>query len=261
MTSLPQLAEIDVDRLKGVGSRNREALSSIGISSVLDLLTHYPRRYLDRTNQAAIADLVEGVDAMVLATVRKTSARRTRQGRSLVEVDLFDGSSYLRVTFFNQPWRTKQLVEGTQAVLFGKVERFRGRRQMTNPVVDLVGDRTGRIVPVYPQSEKVGLMTWQIGDWVAESLRRVQSFDDPLPTDWRQALDLVGRDWAMHQIHAPDSLAASAKARQRLAFDELLRLQLILVMRKRAIERESVGIRHDSGGELVSRFPTPFPFP
>ncbi len=131
---------------------------------------------------------------------------------------------------------------------------------MTNPVVDLVGDRTGRIVPVYPQSEKVGLMTWQIGDWVAESLRRVQSFDDPLPTDWRQALDLVGRDWAMHQIHAPDSLAASAKARQRLAFDELLRLQLILVMRKRAIERESVGIRHDSGGELVSRFRDALPF-
>ncbi len=260
MTSLPRLAEIDVERLKGVGTSNREALSSIGISSVLDLLTHYPRRYLDRTNQAAIADLVEGDEAMVLATVRKASARRTRQGRSLVEVDLFDGSSYLRATFFNQPWRAKQLPEGTQAVVFGKVERFRGRRQMTNPVVDLVGDRTGRIVPVYPQSEKVGLMTWQIAGWVAESLRRVQSFDDPLPTAWRQAMDLVGRDWAMHQIHGPDSMAASVKARQRLAFDELLRLQLILVMRKRAIERESVGIRHDAGGELVRRFRDGLPF-
>jgi ATP-dependent DNA helicase RecG len=260
VTSLPRLAEIDVDRLKGVGSRNREALSSIGISSVLDLLTHYPRRYLDRTNQVAIGDLVEGDEAMVLATVRKASARRTRQGRSLVEVDLFDGSSYLRITFFNQPWRTKQLTEGTQAVVFGKVERFRGRRQMTNPVVDLVGDRTGRIVPVYPQSEKVGLMTWQIAAWVSESLRRVQSFDDPLPAAWRQGLDLVGRDWAMHQIHAPDSIAASMKARKRLAFDELLRLQLLLVMRKRAIERESVGIRHDAGGELVTRFRDGLPF-
>jgi len=260
VTSLPRLAEIDVDRLNGVGSRNRDALSSIGISSVLDLLTHYPRRYLDRTNQVAIGDLVEGDEAMVLATVRKTSARRTRQGRSLVEVDLFDGSSYLRITFFNQPWRAKQLTEGTQAVVFGKVERFRGRRQMTNPVVDLVGDRTGRIVPVYPQSEKAGLMTWQIAGWVSESLRRVQSFDDPLPSVWRQALDLVGRDWAMHQIHAPDSMPASVKARKRLAFDELLRLQLLLVMRKRAIERESVGIRHDATGELVARFRDGLPF-
>jgi ATP-dependent DNA helicase RecG len=260
VTSLPRLAEIDVQRLNGVGSKHREALFSIGISSVLDLLTHYPRRYLDRTNQVAIADLVEGEEAMVLGTVRKTSARRTRQGRSLVEVDLFDGSSYVRATFFNQPWRAKQLPEGTQAVVFGKVERFRGRRQMTNPVVDLVGDRTGRIVPVYPQSEKAGLMTWQIAGWVAESLRRAQSFDDPLPSDWRQALDLVGRDWAMHQIHGPDSIPASVKARQRLAFDELLRLQLILVMRKRATERESVGIRHETGGPLVSRFRDGLPF-
>jgi ATP-dependent DNA helicase RecG len=260
VTSLPRLAEIDVERLNGVGGKNREALLGIGISSVLDLLTHYPRRYLDRTNQSAIADLVEGVEAMVLGTVRKSAARRTRQGRSLVEVDLFDGSSYLRATFFNQPWRAKQLPEGTQAVFFGKVERFRGRRQMTNPVVDLVGDRTGRIVPVYPQSEKAGLMTWQIAGWVAEALRRVQSFDDPLPEDWRQALELVGRDWAMHQIHAPDSMGAAVRGRQRLAFDELLRLQLILVMRKRAIERDSVGIRHDVNGELVGRFREGLPF-
>ncbi|HUJ64139.1 MAG TPA: ATP-dependent DNA helicase RecG, partial [Acidimicrobiales bacterium] len=260
MTSLPHLAEIDVDRLKGVGSRNREALSAMGICTVLDLLTHFPRRYLDRTNQAAIADLVDGEEAMVLATVRRTSARRTRQGRSLVEIDLFDGSSYLRATFFNQAWRAKQLAEGTQAVLFGKVERFRGRRQMTNPVVDLVGDRTGRIIPVYPQSEKAGLMTWQIAAWVAESLRRIETFDDPLPREWRQALDLVGRDWAMHQIHEPESVGATVSARRRLAFDELLRLQVILVMRKRAIERESVGIRHDAGGELVSRFRDGLPF-
>jgi ATP-dependent DNA helicase RecG len=260
MTSLPRLADIDVERLNGVGAKNRDALLTIGISSVLDLLTHYPRRYLDRTKQAAIADLVEGVEAMVLATVRKTAGRRTRQGRSLVEVDVFDGSSYLRATFFNQPWRAKQLPEGTQAVLFGKVERFRGRRQMTNPVVDLVGDRTGRIIPVYPQSEKAGLMTWQIAGWVAESLRRVQSFDDPLPETWRQALELVGRDWAMHQVHAPDSMGATVSARRRLAFDELLRLQLILVMRKRAIERDSVGIRHDVRDELVGRFRDHLPF-
>ena len=260
MTSLPHLAEIGVERLKGVGSKNQDALASMGIENVLDLLTHYPRRYLDRTSQAAIADLVDGQEAMVLATVRKTAGRRTRQGRSLVEVDLFDGSSYLRATFFNQPWRVKQLPEGTQTVMFGKVDRFRGRRQMTNPVVDLVGDRTGRIIPVYPQSEKAGLMTWQIAGWVAESLRRAQRFDDPLPQDWRDRLDLVGRDWAMHQIHEPESIAAGRKARQRLAFDELLRLQVILVMRKRAVEEDAVGIRHRADGPLVGRFRAGLPF-
>ncbi len=260
MTSLPALAAIGVDRLKRVGPRHAGALAAMGITSVLDLLTHYPRRYLDRTNQASIADLAEGEEAMVLATVRRTSARRTRQGRSLVEVDLFDGSSYLRVTFFNQPWRTKQLAEGTSVVVFGKVERYRGRRQMTNPVVDLVGDRTGRIVPVYPQSEKAGVASWQVGDWVAEALRRAGAIPDPLPEDWRDRLDLADRWWAIQQIHAPDSLAASQVARRRLAFDELLRLQMILVMRKRTIEREETGIRHGSGGALVARFRDGLPF-
>jgi ATP-dependent DNA helicase RecG len=253
-TPLPRLAEIGVDRLKQVGPKHLDALRSVGIESVLDLLTHYPRRYIDRTNQANIADLVEGQEAMVLATVRRSTARRTRQGRTLVEVVLFDGSSYLSVTFFNQAWRVKQLPEGTQVVVFGKVERFRGRYRMTNPVVDLVGDRTGRIVPVYPQSEKAGLMSWQIGDWVAEALRRAQTFVDPLPRTWRSRLDLPDRDWAMHQIHAPGSIGESQTARRRLAFDELLRLQLILVMRKRAVEREATGIRHQLEGELVARF-------
>src|SRR5579872_4937710 len=112
MKALGELAAIDVDRLRGVGPKHRDALAEVGVSSILDLVTFYPRRYIDRTNQVAIAQLVEGQQSMVLAAVRKTTARRTRQGRSLVEVDLFDGSSYLRVTFFNQAWRAKQLYEG-----------------------------------------------------------------------------------------------------------------------------------------------------
>lgn len=261
MKSLPELADIDVERLKGVGAKHRDSLAEMGIHTVLDLVTFYPRRYIDRTNQAAIADLVDGEHSMVLAAVRRVSSRRTRQGRSLVEVDLFDGTSYLRVTFFNQAWRARQMREGMQVSVFGKVERFRGRRQMTNPVVDLVGDRTGRIVPVYPQSEKAGLMTWQISDWEAEALRRIQVLSDPLPPAFRGELDLVGRDWAMHQIHQPESMGAAQKARQRLAFDELLRLQLVLVMRKRAIERDAVGLRHVTDGELIDRFRKGLPFP
>jgi ATP-dependent DNA helicase RecG len=260
VTPLPRLADLEVDRLHRVGPKAREALAAMGITSVLDLVTHYPRRYIDRTNQASIADLVEGEEAMVLATVRRSTSRRTRQGRTLVEVILFDGSSYLSVTFFNQPWRVKQLPEGTQAVVFGKVERFRGRYRMTNPVVDLVGDRTGRIVPVYPQSEKAGIMSWELGDWVAEAIRRAEPFADPLPDEWRERLELPGRDWAMHQIHGPESLADSQSARRRLAFDELLRLQLILVMRKRAVERDSAGIRHRVDGQLVARFRQALPF-
>lgn len=261
MKSLPELAQIGVERLKGVGPKHRDALAEVGIQTVLDLVTFYPRRYIDRTNQAAIAQLVDGQAAMVLGQVRRVTARKTRQGRSLVEVDLSDGASYLKITFFNQAWRARQLHEGTQVIVFGKVERFRGRQQMTNPVVDLIGDRTGRIVPVYPQSEKAGLATWQIAEWETEALRRIQAVSDPLPRAWRDELDLAGRDWALHQIHEPDSMAAAQMARRRLAFDELLRLQLVLVMRKRAVERDAVGLQHSTDGELLERFLKDLPFP
>jgi len=251
---LSQLAAIPVDELRGVGAKKAEALAAMEIFTVLDLLTHYPRRYLDRTRQAAIADLKVGEEALVLATVKRVQARRTRQRRTMVEVDVFDGSSYLHCVFFNQPWRAKQLSVGTQAVFYGKLETYRGRRQMNNPVVDLVGDRTGRIVPIYPQSEKAGLTTWELAGFVEEALARAGPFADPLPADWRARLDVADRTWAFRSIHNPESMAAAQSARRRLVLDELLRMQLALVMRKRAIERESKGIRHVVDGELVPRF-------
>jgi ATP-dependent DNA helicase RecG len=257
---LSSLAAKPVEILNGVGPKKAEALAEIGVETVLDLITHYPRRYVDRSAQASIRDLRVGEEATIVATVKRVNSRRTRQGRTLVEIDVFDGSSYLRCTFFNQPWRAKQLSAGTEVLLYGKLDVYRGTRQMTNPVVDLVGNRTGRIVPVYPQSEKAGLTTWELADWIAEALERAGNLIDPLPAGWRGRLDLVGRDWATQQIHAPDSMATAQAARRRLAFDELLRLQLILVMRKRALERKSLGIRHQVEGKLVALFRDALPF-
>ncbi len=258
---LGQLAIIPVSELKGVGDKKAEGLEAMGIKTVLDLLTHYPRRYLDRTRQESIAGLKEHEEAMVLATVKRVQSRRTRQRRAMVDVDVFDGSSYLHVVFFNQPWRAKQLAVGTQAVFFGKMERFKGRPQMTNPVVDLVGDRTGKIVPIYQQSEKAGLATWELAAFIEEALLRAGPMADPLPDEWRDRLDVVDRTWAFRSIHNPESMAAAQAARRRLVVDELLRLQLALVMRKRAVERESKGIRHVVQGELVRRFHAGLPFP
>jgi ATP-dependent DNA helicase RecG len=257
---LVSLADVSVGRLDGIGEKKVEALAKIDIETVLDLVTHYPRRYIDRTAQAAIRDLKEGDEATIVGTVKRSTSRRSRQGRSVAEIDVFDGSSYLHCVFFNQGWRAKQLPVGTEVVLFGKLARYRGTRQMTNPVVDLIGDRTGRIVPVYPQSEKAGLSTWELSDWISQALRRAGDLVDPLPAEWRDRLNLQGRMWAMTQIHQPESMAASQAARRRLAFDELLRLQSILVMRKRAVEREARGIRHQMEGKLVGRFRDALPF-
>src|SRR5437868_7337181 len=258
---LKQLAELPVTKLDSVRPKTAEALDVMGIENVLDLLTHYPRRYLDRTQQATIRELKVGDEAMVLAIVKRVQSRRTRNRRALVEIDVFDGTSYLKCTFFNQPWRAKQLAAGREAIFFGRVELYKGRRQMTNPVVDLIGNKTGKIIPVYPQSEKAGLSTWDLEPLVHEALDRAKEFADPLPEEWRDRLDVVDRTWAFHQIHEPESMAAAQAARKRLVVDELVRLQVPLVMRKRAVERESKGIQHTVDGELVPRFHDALPFP
>ncbi|MHB1485984.1 MAG: OB-fold nucleic acid binding domain-containing protein [Acidimicrobiales bacterium] len=242
-----QLNRLAVEVLGGVGPRKASALADMGITTVLDLITYFPRRYLDRTSQVRLGEMALGEEATVLATVKRVQARPMRNHRSLVEVVVNDGPSHLYCTFFNQPWRTKQLSPGQSVVVFGKLEDYRGRRQMTNPVVDLVGDRTGRMVALYPQSDKAGLSTWELSKWIGEALDRAGDFADPLPEKWRRQLDLMTRTEAMRAIHNPASMATAVLARRRLAFDELLRLQLILVMTKSATQRQARGIVHQVG--------------
>ena len=249
-----------------MGAKRAEALVSLDILTVLDLLTHYPRRYIDRTRRADVADMQIGEESLVMATVTSARARRTRQGRSLVELDVDDGTGALRVTFFNQAWRTRQLPAGTEALFFGKLDTYRGRRQLTNPVVDLVGNRTGRIVPVYPTSERSGIAGWEFGEWVGEALRRAGTLFDPVPVAVLAELDLDDRTSAFGAIHAPESFEAQRRARRRLAFDELLRLQLEVGMRRQALARDARGIRHVVAPEapdadLVGAFVSQLPFP
>ena len=260
--SLRELDGIDVGVLKGVGERKRDALRSLGVDSVLDLLTTYPRRWVDRTNEARVADLVVGEEALVLVSVRSAHKRMLRNRRSLVEAVVGDGTGRMHVVFFNQPWRERQLVPDLQVALFGKVETYRGGLQMTNPIVDLIGDRTGRIVPIYPQSEKAQVSTWELAGWVENAIERCRprGILDPVPESVRRRLDLVDRGEALRAIHLPDTIADKQAARRRLAFDELLRVQLVLVRRKRAIEDGAVGISHQVGGELVRRFHAALPY-
>jgi ATP-dependent DNA helicase RecG len=246
-----------------VGEKKRASLAAFDVFNVLDLVTTYPRRWVDRTNEARISDLVPGQEALVLVTVRSVRARRTRNRRTMVNVNVGDGSGRMDVVFFNQPWRERQLKEGLQIALFGKADTYRGGLQMANPIVDLIGDRTGRIVPIYPQSEKAQLNTWELAAWVDEALRRCheRGIADPVPGHILDRLDLMARGEAFRSIHAPDSMRQKEAARRRLAFDELLRVQLVLVLRKRELERSSQGLSHIVGGELVQRFHAALPYP
>lgn len=258
--TLAALKDVELSRLSGVGPAKQKALAWFGLHNVFDLLTHYPRRYIDRTRQAQIRDLALGETASVLARVDEITSRRVKGGRVMVMGTVRDDSGSMRISFFNQAWREKQLAPGTEAVFFGKLEDFRGRRQMTNPVVDLIGDRTGKVVPVYPQSEKVRLTSWDIGRWVEESLRRAGEFDDPVPDFLLDRHGLLDRTNAFRSVHVPDTWGEFEVARKRLVFDELLRVQLALVLRKRKLEATTAGIAHEASGWLVRRFLDGLPF-
>ena len=267
--SFADLRDIELTRLKGVGPALAEKLHALGLENVLDLLQHYPRRWVDRTKRADIAELRVGEEATVFAEVRSARGRRTRQGRSLVEVVVHDGTSLLSITFFNQPWRDKQLTVGTEAAFFGKLDVYRGKRQMTNPVVDVIGragatdDKTGVIVPVYPQSGKAEVFTWQLRALVSDALGKcaARGFAEPLDTAILDREDLVDRTTALRAIHRPESMGELEAAKKRLIFDEFLRMQVGLVARKRALAAEQSGIEHDVDGGLVPAFIDNLPFP
>ena len=140
---LRALGDISVSQLRHIGPKRTEALASLGLATVFDLLTLYPRRYIDRTRRVDLSDLMVGEEAAVFGEVTSSSSRRTRQGKSLVDVGIVDHGETMKIAFFNQPWRAGQLVAGVQAIFFGKVSEFRGTRQMTNPVVDVIVGTTG----------------------------------------------------------------------------------------------------------------------
>lgn len=260
--TLRELAGLDVEILKGVGEKRKASLHEYGIDNVLELLTTYPRRWVDRTAEARVSDLVPGQEALVLVEVRKVAKIPMKGGRSMVTVSVGDGSGRVTAVFFNQPWRVRQLTEGLQIAMFGKADMYRGALQMTNPIIDLIGDRTGRIVPIYPQSEKAGLSTWEIAGWIENALERckVRGLLDPVPMTVCEKYELVDRTTALWNIHMPESIALKNDAHRRLAFDELLRVQLVLVGRKRAFERDSRGIKHIVDNKLVDRFIAALPF-
>ena len=255
---LRQLGDVAVSNLRHVGEKRVAALASLDIVSVFDLLTVYPRRYIDRTKRVDQSDLNVGDEAAVFAQVQKVSSRRTRQGKIMVEVTVSDDGGNFKVVFFNQAWRERQLTLGVQALFFGKVTDYRNQRQMTNPVVDVIvgasgeerdASRVGRVVAIYPASGKAGLTSWEMGGFVEESLRRAGPLLDPVPPRVLEELDLVDRTTSFWGIHLPADVSDISPARRRLVFDEFLRLQLLLALRRRRLEESSAGVSHPISAE------------
>lgn len=254
-----------------------DGFAALGIQTLLDLLMFYPFRYIDRRQSVKIGDLWQGnaadEEVVVLGEVTSVIAqqnfggrqwqRSSSKGRCRVEID--DGTGKLQCTFFNQPWRAKQLSEGMQVHLFGKVKWFRGAPSMANPLVDPIGDKVGKIVALYRQSAQAkqnSIDTRKVNECIEEVLKRAEQrgFSDPIPAEVRKEHSLITRDYALRWIHEPEDFKEMMLARNRLVFDELFRMQTWLFRRRERIRRESRGIPHEPNEEFLQAYYRSLPF-
>jgi ATP-dependent DNA helicase RecG len=243
-----------VDVLPGVGPQIAKRLGRLGLRTVEDLLLHRPRRYEAAAPEIPISDLWGEEEVAIAGSVVRTSVRPLRGRRTIVQSRISDGSGEIVATWFNQPWLAERLVPGAHVRLRGQLRR--GSFSVRSYDLD-GGSATADFAPVYPASED--LPQRRLRDVAGAALEYVGSVVDPLPARVRQQHALPSRTDAFLALHEPRSLDDAERARTRLAFDELLVLQLGLA--RRASERaEDRAPALGMPGELVGRYRAALPF-
>jgi ATP-dependent DNA helicase RecG len=237
-----------------VGPQIAKRLARIGLRTVGDVLAHRPRRYEAEAPEIPIADLWGEEEVAIAGQVVRTTVRPLRGRRTIVQSRIADGSGEIVATWFNQPWLAERLLPGTRVRLRGQLRR--GSFSVRSYDLD-GGTATADFAPVYPASEE--LPQRRLREVAADALALAAPVADPLPARLRAELRLPLRTDALLALHRPGSADEAERGRARLAFDELLALQLGLG--RRASER--AGERAPAlgpAGELVARYRAALPF-
>lgn len=273
--SVPHVADdawLDT-RLRGLlGGRTAGALErGLGLTTVGELLRHYPRRYAERGELTSIAGLADGDHVTVVAEIASVTARRMRSKRgSVLEVLVSDGSDSLVITFFNQPWRERELRAGDRGLFAGTVSTYRSQRQLAHPQYLLLDDHAeqeqarsfaGAIIPVYRSTKSI--TSWQIQASVGLVLDTLtaDAIIDPIPESVRRERNVVDVLTALEGIHRPDSRQDIEDARRRLVFEEALVLQTSLVQRRRRAHGYRSSVQPSEGSRLREMFDSALAFP
>ena len=222
--------------LRGIGPERQAVYEKLGITTLRDLLLYFPRRYDNYSAMKPINRLELGEECTVIGTIAQAQARRIKGGQAtLLKVVVTDSTGALEISFFNQPWLADKLKPGKQIVISGRVDQYLGRLTLVpDEWEDLDTEllNTGRIVPVYRLTNgltqrAIRKITAQVADFWA---RRQP---DPLPIEIVRRADLLTYGEALFQIHFPDNPDQLEAARHRLAFDELLLLQIGVLRQRR----------------------------
>jgi ATP-dependent DNA helicase RecG len=240
--------------MRGVGPQVKKRLAALGLDTVRDLLEHRPRRYETAAPERRIADLLAEEEAVVSAVVQRVSVRRPRRRLAIVSARIADGSGEIPAVWFNQEWLVDRLPAGSSIRVRGQLRR----NEFHVRSYDLDGvESTADFAPVYPASEEISQK--KLRELVAGALPRTGDYWDSLPAELRQRRRLPLKPDALYALHRPRSLEEAEQGRRRLAFDELLTLQIGLA-RRRALREQSVAPAFAPPAELVRRYGEVLPF-
>jgi ATP-dependent DNA helicase RecG len=220
----------------GIGKSTAGKLNNLDLATLNDLLYHFPRRYDDYSQLKPINRLSYAEELTVIGTLKSVASRQTRNKRmTITEAVLSDGTGFLRLIWFNQPYIEKVLTPEMQIVVSGKIDLYLGRMVINNPEWERLDKQqlhTNRIVPVYPLTSKLtqrwmrNIMHKTVTLWAP----RIREF---LPRNIRDEAGLVDLPTAISQIHFPDSTETLRTAKYRLSFDEIFLMQLGVLQQKR----------------------------
>ncbi|PKQ19242.1 MAG: ATP-dependent DNA helicase RecG [Actinobacteria bacterium HGW-Actinobacteria-6] len=252
-----------VSEVRLVDTRRAEALGKSGVSTVEDLIRHYPFRYLDLSMAGAIRDVPFGEDATVVGIVRDVRIKKPRPRLTITEVAIADDTGVVVGVWFNQAYVAQRVKVDDRIAMAGKLEMDFGLRQMKSPFLERLDaedgpSQLGRILPVHRATEGVSA-NW-MRRLVLEALELAGDVPDPLPAALRVKRNLPSLRHSLRTIHFPGTLTDAAESRRRLAYEEFFTLQLAMALRRHKTVADTPGHAHAVGGRSVDALRKVLPF-
>jgi len=252
-----------VQWVKGVGPKKAKMLSGLNVFTIQDFLYLPPRKYLDRSEIKPIQDIRINEEVTIEGKVVSVNSRKSRKGKLLCDVTVYDGSGIVVGRWFNQSWVKDRFQKGDRLLFSGKVEFFNGI-YIVNPEYEFLSEEdtelihTGRIIPIYPLTKDLGqrFMRRTI-NYILQNL--LGKIEDYFPSVILKKYNLISLDKALYNLHFPSDKSILIEAKKRLAFDELFHLQLFLALERKQ-SRERKGISFDVTCDLEKRFIDNLPF-
>lgn len=254
---LDSLRGVPVDDLDGVSAKVRDRLIAGSVGTVYDLLMRVPLRYVDRTQLVLLRQLRSGMSQVTF--IARVLSATTSWEKRYVRFQLGDDYTRVSAMFFNAMWMGKRFRRGDLLLVQGDVGDFNGALQMTSPLLEPMTESTAPLLAIYPQSQKHEVDTWMLRRAAVDALRRLPVLDDPIPGTLLAKRKLPSRLAALRAVHVPESKKHAELGRDRLSYDELLRLQLALGVLRNAQAAEA-GVAHKPTGRLLNAWLAGLPY-